>query len=53
MIENEIFSKVQLVVKEIIEERGCQEVTGEIFYKKFIGKFSFLIKLLINAKSGS
>jgi hypothetical protein len=50
MIENEIFSKVQLVVKEIIEERGCQEVTGKIFYQKFIGKFSFLIKLLIDAK---
>jgi hypothetical protein len=49
LLSKEIFSKVQVVVKEIIQEKKCLTVTGREFYDKFYGKFGFFTRLLISS----
>ena len=43
----ELFSRVQLVVKEIIERRECLTVTGRQFYENLLSKSGFMNRQLI------
>lgn len=43
----ELFSRVQLVVKEIIERHECLKVTGHQFYENLLSKSGFMNRQLI------
>jgi len=50
MIERELFSRLQVVVKEIIVENKCLTVTGDEFYEKFVSQFGFIAKIFISGR---
>lgn len=50
MIERELFSKLQVVVKDILTNNQCQTVTGNEFYEKFVSQFNFITKIFISGR---
>lgn len=47
LLSREIFSKVQMVVQGIIQEKRCLTVTGQEFYNRLLSEFGFFTGLLI------
>jgi len=47
LLSREIFSNVQLVVRDIITEGKCETVTGQNFYDRLLSRFGFFTGLLI------